>query len=270
MKKSDLIKISVISVLLLIAYIPAFTWMYARWSARDTYYSHGFLVPFIAGFLVWQKRKILAAIPVKTASIGWPVLFTGLAIHGLSTIWNVGFTSGFSLLVTITGIILVLGGKEYLRHLWFPIVFLAFMIPLPETAIANSSFRLKIFAAQVSAFLVRHMGIPVIREGSLIITRHARLMVEDPCSGIRSLIALIALGALMSYFTNLTRTRRLILFASSVPIAVATNVFRIVSLTLIGEIYGEQYTHGLVHDTLGILVFVLAFAGLASVHKILE
>ena len=119
-------------------------------------------------------------------------------------------------------------------------------------------------------FSGEYLGIPAIREGSLIKTRHASLMVEDPCSGIRSLIALIALGALMAYFSNLSRPKRVIIFAASIPIAVATNVVRIASLTLIGEIYGEQYATGMVHDTMGIFVFVLAFLGLSAVANLLE
>jgi exosortase len=166
--------------------------------------------------------------------------------------------------------VLLLGGKEWLRQLMFPILFLAFMVPFPEVVIANLSFRLKIFAAQLSTFLVNSLGVAAIREGSLIRTRHASLMVEDPCSGIRSLIALIALGALMAYFSNLSKTRRAIVFVASIPIAVATNVFRIASLTLIAEIYGEKYATGVVHDTMGILVFVLAFIGLSAVANLLE
>ena len=195
---------------------------------------------------------------------------SGLFINGLCTIWNVGFLSGFSLLLVLPGMVLLFGGREWLRQLMFPIVFLAFMVPLPEVVIANLSFRLKLFAAQLSTFLVNHLGVPAIREGSLIKTRHASIMVEDPCSGIRSLIALIALGALMAYFSDLSKAKRAIIFVASIPIAVVTNVIRIAAMTMIGEIYGQQYATGMVHDTMGILVFVLAFFGLAAVANLLE
>jgi exosortase/archaeosortase family protein len=95
-------------------------------------------------------------------------------------------------------------------------------------------------------------------------------MVEDPCSGIRSLIALIALGALMAYFSNLSKIKKAVLFAVSIPIAVSTNIIRIVSLSLVSEIYGQKFSTGLFHDTMGILVFVFAFVGLVLVAKILE
>jgi exosortase len=144
------------------------------------------------------------------------------------------------------------------------------MVPAPEAAIAGTSFRLKLFAGKISTLIIKGFGVPAIQEGSMIKTPHASMMVEDPCSGIRSLVALIALGALMAYFSNLSKTKRGILFASSIPIAISTNIIRITSLGLIGEIYGEQYTTGIVHDTLGILVFVFAFLMLAGIAKLLE
>ena len=144
------------------------------------------------------------------------------------------------------------------------------MIPLPLALIASLSFKLKIFAAQVSTKLMNGVGVATIREGSLVRTLHATMMVEDPCSGIRSLVALISLGALAAYFSNLSRVRKTILFISSIPIAVGTNIIRITALGLVSEIYGEKYATGIFHDTMGVLVFVFAFLGLMLVQKLLE
>ncbi|MCM8782511.1 MAG: exosortase/archaeosortase family protein, partial [Candidatus Omnitrophica bacterium] len=106
--------------------------------------------------------------------------------------------------------------------------------------------------------------------GSIIRTLHSYLVVEDPCSGIRSLIALIALGALMAYFIKISKIKRAVLFLSSVPIAIATNIIRIVALTLASEMYGSKFAMGWFHDAMGILVFALAFLGLGMVGKLLE
>ena len=104
----------------------------------------------------------------------------------------------------------------------------------------------------------------------MIKTLHSQVMVEDPCSGIRSLISLIALGALMAYFSDLSRKRKIALFISSVPIAVSTNIIRIVALTLASEMYGDKFATGTFHNIMGVLVFIFAFAGLALVAKLLE
>lgn len=270
MKKQDIVKFAVLSVLVAVSYIPTFIWMYNRWSENDTYYSHGFLIPFVCGFIVWLKRESLSKLAVKPSGWGWLLFGTGIVIHAISALWRIYFTSGFSLLLVIPGLILLFLGKKQLKELMFPVSFMVFMIPLPLVAIANISFKLKIFAAKVATVLVRQIGVPAMRDGSIIKTMHSQLVVEDPCSGIRSLIALIALGALMAYFSKISKVKKAILFASSVPIAVFTNVIRIAALTLVSEIYGSKYASGVFHDTMGILVFVFAFIGLSLVSKMLE
>lgn len=270
MKKQDLMKLLSLLGLTIIAYIPTFNWMYARWTARDTYYSHGFLIPFVSIFLIWLKRKELQKIKVSPSSLGWSFFVAGVIIHLLCVRFRVSFLSGFMFIPILIGIVLLSLGKDYLRQLIFPILFLTFMIPLPEVAIANLSFRLKIFAAQISTFIINRLGVLAIREGSVIKTMHSYIMVEDPCSGIRSLVALIALGALMAYFSNISKTKKIILFISSIPIAIATNVIRITALSLVSEMYGSKLALGLFHNIMGVLVFVLAFVGLVLVNKLLE
>ncbi|MEW6074729.1 MAG: exosortase/archaeosortase family protein [Candidatus Omnitrophota bacterium] len=270
LNRIDVLKLSAIGILTIIAYIPTLIWMYDRWTVTDTYYSHGFLVPLISAYIVWAKRKEFKNLDVCASNSGWLFFLIGILIHSLSTLFRISSISGFALLSIIPGIILLTLGKQYLKKLLFPVFFLSFMIPLPQVAIVNISFRLKLLAAQISTFVINNLGVRAVREGSIIRTAHAQLMVEDPCSGIRSLIALIALGALMAYFSNLSKIKKTILFISSIPIAIATNIIRIVALSLASEIYGEKSATGLFHDTMGILVFVFAFLGLLLVNKLLE
>jgi exosortase len=271
MKKEDFIRFITLSVLVIAAYIPSFIWMVERWTVQDTYYSHGFLVPFICLFIIWTKRESFEKLAVHPApKTGWSIFGAAIFIHLVSTLLRVSFTSGFSLIPVIVGLILVFLGKDFLKLLWFPIAFIAFMIPLPMVATANMSFRLKLLAAQIATLIVNGLGVEAVRDGSIIKTAHASVTVEDPCSGIRSLIALIALGALMAYFSHISRPRKAVLFASSVPIAVSTNIVRITALTLASEIYGSQFAMGWFHDTMGVLVFVLAFLMLSVVGKLLE
>lgn len=270
MKRQDLIRLSVMSSLILIAYIPTFIWMVDRWIVKDTYYSHGFLVPFISIFIAWLKKEELFKLKIKPSNSGWLFFIAGITVHAISALLRIYFSSGFSLLLVLVGLVLLFFGKEFLKQLMFPILFLVFMIPLPLVAIANISFKLKMFAAYLSTIIINKLGVPAIREGSIIKTMHSYLVVEDPCSGIRSLIALIALGALMAYFSNISKTKKAILFLSSVPIAISTNIIRIVALSLASEMYGAKFATGLFHTTMGILVFVFAFLGLLLIAKVLE
>jgi len=270
MKKQEYTKFFLALIVVLVIYVPVFIWMVDRWTAPGTYYSHGFLVPFISAFLVWHKRKELIKLKYAPSRSGWWFFLGGICVYLISALWQVYFSAGFALLAIIFGLILLLLGKEFFRPLFFPVAFLGFMVPAPMVAIANMSFRLKIFASQVSVFIVNMMGIKAVRDGSTIHTAHSYLLVEDPCSGIRSLIALIALGTLMAYLSNLSRTRKIILFLSSIPIAIFSNVIRIVVLTLVSETYGAKIATGKFHDSMGIVVFVIAFLSLALVKKVLE
>jgi exosortase len=270
MNRSNLLRFLILAGLVAVAYIPTFDWMIGRWSATDTYYSHGFLVPFVSIGIVWLMRKELFALPVKPSPWGWPILIIGILIFLLSALWRVYFSSGFSLILVITGLVLIFLGARHLKTLWFPITFLLFMVPLPMVVVANVSFRLKIFASQVSTVAVNMLGVPAIREGSVIKTLHSYVLVEDPCSGIRSLIALIALGALMAYFSKMSARRKFVLFLMSIPLAVVTNIIRIVTVTLASEVYGSKFATGAFHDAMGIMVFVLAFVGMLVIANLLE
>jgi exosortase len=270
MKRSYLLRLSILAAITLVIYIPVFIWMFNRWNAAETYYSHGMLIPFISVFLVWRRRKELSRLKFNPTRKGWLFFIPGILIYIISSLCEVYFSAGFSLLLVLAGLILLFLGTKFFKKLLFPLLFLGFMIPLPMVAIANISFRLKILASQAAVLIVNKMGLPAIREGSVIKTAHSYLVVEDPCSGIRSLIALIALGTLMAYLSRLTRIKKLILFSASIPIAISSNVIRIAALSLVSEIYGSKVATGVFHDVMGVMVFVLSFFGLVLVGKALE
>jgi exosortase len=270
MQKNNAIKLMVLGILVTVAYIPSLLWMFERWTVKDTYYSHGLLVPFISVFLVWLKREALAKLKLKPSNAGWLLLLPSIAVYLVSALLRINFSAAFTLVPVLAGLVLLLMGKEYLKQLLFPVLFIVFMIPLPSVAIVNISFQLKIFAAKIATFMVNQVGVPAIREGSVIKTMHAYLVVEDPCSGIRSLIALIALGALMAYLSHTTKIRKAVLFLSAIPIAIGANVARIVALTLASEIYGSKFAMGWFHDTMGFVVFLIAFLALTLLGKVLE
>ncbi len=271
MKKNDCRKLIILAALVAAVYLPTFIWMVGRWLAPDTYYSHGFLVPFISLFIIWRKRQELQAFesePLPRA--GWLFFIAGIAIHAISALWQIYFSSAFSLIFVLVGLVILFFGKYFLDAVLFPILFLIFMIPLPLVAMANLSYRLKVFASELATLIVNRVGILATREGSVIKTMHSYLVVDDLCSGIRSMISLIALGALMAHMSRLGRAKKIALFFASIPIAILSNVIRIVIFTIISEVYGPGACSGFFHDIAGILVFVIAFFGLLVTSKILE
>ena len=171
----------------------------------------------------------------------------------------------------LLGLVLHFFGKRVLNHVFFPIIFLAFMIPLPIVTIANISFKLKIFAAQFATVILNdHLRIPCFQDGSIIRLQHSQVIVDDVCSGLRSLISLTALGSIFAYWIKGGIFKKAIVFLSTIPIAVITNALRIVFLSTVSEIWGAQYATGFIHDLSGFIVFAGAFVLLFSVVKLLE
>lgn len=244
--------------------------MVDRWNAKDSYYSHGFLVPVVSLYVLWLKREKLFSIKPKPLVSGLWLLAAGLLIHMLSAFFRVYFTSAFSSLLVISGIILYFYGKEMFKECLFAIIFLVFMIPLPLVAIVGITFKMKIFAAYWANKIVNAIGIRAVLDGSVIKMRHTHVIVEDVCSGLRSLISLLALGTVIAYLSKLCRWKKAIVFLSAGVMAIVANVVRIVFMALTSEIYGAKFTEGFLHTLSGLLVFVVAFVGLMIVVKELE
>jgi len=259
-----------LALLFILAYLPTFIWMVDRWTEEDSYYNHGFLVPLISIFLIWLNKYKILRIKTQPDNSGWVFFISGILILMVSSLWQIFFIAGFSLILVIAGLVLLFMGKKTLKQIAFPILFLIFMIPLPLITIATISFKLKIFATQIATFIINKVSIPATKEGSIIKTAHSYLIVEDPCSGIRSLIAMVALGALMAYFLKASRVRKIILSLCAVPVAVCSNIIRITVLSLISEICGPRCLTEFLHYTMGIAAFLISFLGLVLIGKILE
>lgn len=264
------LKIGLVALLAGIIYIPTFIWMWGRWFAEESYYSHGILMPIVTIFLIMFKKDELKLMKPKPNKWGLALITLSLAIHLISAWMKVYFTSGFSLILLILGLVLYFLGNAYFGKLVYPILFLVFMVPMPMVFIANLSVKLKLFAAQAATLLVNKIGMPAMRDGSTIRTAHSYMMVEGPCSGIRSMISLLALGGLVAYFMKANTIKKWALLCLAIPISVCANIFRITLLTSVSEIYGEKFAMGWFHDFSGFLLFFVALIGLMAAKKVLE
>lgn len=269
-KPKTLFKFLSCIALLLIAYVPTIMWMADRWFAKESYYGHGLLIPIVSLAIAWQKRGILRKIKPSGAMAGLWIVAACLLIHIICASLKVYFISGFSFVFAIYGLILFLFGKDISRKLVFPVFFLLAMVPLPLVLVGNMTVKLKLFAAQAATFILNHIGFPSVRNGSNIIMPNSYIAVEAPCSGLRSLISLLTLGLLFSYVMKASPVKKGVLFLSSVPIALASNIIRIILLATVNDLYGGKVAMGFFHDFTGFLVFVVAFAGLYGVSRILE
>lgn len=261
-----------IAGLVIVIYAPTFVLLGHKYLAADSYYSHGFLVPVVSVYLIWSKRKrIQSLLPGAQSSLpGLILLIAGLLLHLISTALSIEFGSYLSLPIVCAGLGLYLLGRRIFPVLLFPLAFLIFMLPLPNVIIIAISFKMKMLAAQAASWVVNMMGIPITRDGSTIYLPAGSLVVGDPCSGLKSLISLLALGVVFTQFTNASALKKNILCLMAIPIAVISNIFRIILLILAAHIYGEKAALGFFHDFTGLLVFAFAFIGLVAVVRLLK
>ena len=261
--------IALLAALVATVYGRALATLWLTWMTNPNY-SHGYLIPPVAAFLIWRERRRFAE-SVGRGTV-WGLLLVGLALlaHLMSIRAGVFMTQGYSLVLLVFGVVLYLFGGRATRTVWFGIAYLVFMLPMPPFLMNVVSFQLKVFAARVGSGIAAKMGIPLVRSGMTIHMPAGSLRIADPCSGLRSLIALVALGALFAYLTKGPLWKRIVLFASALPLAVIANVIRIGVLCAVANVWGVDAALGFFHDFSGVLLFLIAFAGLAVVRKLLR
>jgi len=269
MKKFDYITLIILGLLFIIAYVPIWEWMYERFVAVDTYYSHGFLIPPISLFLLWRKRDKLKDALTNIKSGKPYFLILGLFMVLLSALWRFYFLGGLSVMIMIYGAVEYLFGSKMRKLFFFPTLFLFFMVPIPETWIAVINLKLKFMATNFAVRFVETLGIVVVQDGSRVFIADGVMTVGDVCSGLRSLISLLAFGTLFSYMTTLPLWKKYILFLTAFPCAIASNVVRIIALCLVAEKWGIPTATGKFHDYSGLGVFVVAFCIMFALEKIL-
>ena len=265
--------------LLAYTYYPTFLWMVDRWTARDSYFGHGFLIPLVSLYWIFKKRKELAqcfsagACDRSRASgiWGFALVAAGVLIQLFSSVFRIYFISAFSLVVILLGLTWYAFGSRVTKRIWFPIVFLVLMIPLPLLFISDVTLNMKFFVSELSTHMLNAVGIESMRQGSYIHTPHAIVLVGDPCSGLRSFLAFLCLGIVFAYRSQLSLGKKLILVLAGLPLALFSNVIRVFVMGLLAEIYGmELIATKIVHDGGGILTFIIALTCFVLLRQKLE
>ena len=251
---------------------PTFRWMAERFNAHDSFYSHGWLIPFASGWLIWHRRERFRCAPVAPSYRGLALLIPWIVLHVFANRWDLHVVSGFAMVGAVGGLVWTLWGRAVLGALRFPLLFLLFMVPLPGAVLIAISFKMKLWAAALATHLLSSTGLPALQQGSTIQVPGVSVIVDDTCSGLRSLISLIALSTLWAggMPSGTPRWQRLAIVAVSMPIAVVANMVRILTLVLLAAIYGPQVADGFIHYGSGLVVFGLALLALAWVHRLLN
>ena len=255
--------------LLLFLYWDVMQGLVSDWSNNPDY-SHGFLVPLLSGYFVWERWDLLKNEACRPTLFGVAVLGGGLVLLVIGVIGAELYVQRVSLLLVLAGWAVLFGGWGYLWSLMFPIGFLLFMIPLPAIVVNAIAFPLQLFAAKVAAFSLFSLGIPVLREGNLIVLPGTTLEVAEACSGLRSLLSLLALGTVYAYFSQAIPWKRWALVILSIPIAIVANASRVSGTGILAHYYGVEAAEGFYHTFEGWMMFVVAFVLLLACGMILQ
>lgn len=237
----------------------ALLWMVHRWNDTGGDFSHGWAIPFVSLGILWFKRRELAAAPKETSRAGLVVVFLALLMHWLGARAQQTRLSLMGLILLIWGVPFYFYGWEVARRIMFACAYLIFCIPL--NFLDSLTFPLRIFVTIATTAVLNGLGIPAERAGSAIHSLAAggfSFDVADPCSGLRSLLAMTALTAVYAYFTQKTLLKKWILFVSSIPLAIIGNMARITTVALVAEAFGEKLALGIYHDYSGYVVFSIA------------
>lgn len=240
-----------------------------QWS-DDPNFSHGFIVPLFSAFIVWTKRKELAALPVKPSTWGLAVVIGSLMLVVVGSLGAEIFVARVSLILLLAGVILFLLGWKYFKALLFPWVFLFLMVPIPAIIFSQMTLPLQTLAAKLAAAALQLVGIPVFREGNIIALPAMPLEVAEACSGIRSLLSLGTLAIIYGYFTEDRISLRVLLAIAAIPIAVLANGFRIFGTGIMVQYWSPEKALGFFHEFSGWLVFLVSMCLLFITQKVLS
>ena len=233
-------------------------------------YSHGFLVPLFSLFLLWDKRKQIAATPIQPTWAGlWLVVF-GLitlifGVYGVDL-----FTSRISFVFLLAGLTWTFFGSQMLRQVLFPISVLLLAIPFPAIIFNQITFPLQLLASHLASMILPLLRVPVLQEGNVIQLPVMKLEVAEACSGIRSLMSLFTLAVFYGYFLERGTKRRVLLALASIPIAVAANVARIVGTGLCVQYWDPVKALGFFHEFSGWVMFVISLVCLYLIHRFMQ
>ncbi len=254
--------------LVVLLFAPVLRDMFKEY-ARDESMGHGFFVPVVTGYMIWQRRAQLARTALEPHWSGWVLCLLGFTLLMLGTFGAEFALMRCGLLLTVYGVVLATCGFPVFRLLMFPLLLLLFMIRIPQFIYGQITFPLQILASQFAESSLSLLGIPVLREGNVLELASQKLNVVEACSGIRSLLSLGFLSLVYGYFFESKRWIRAVLFLATIPIAIFANGLRVTITGVLSEI-NTEYAEGLFHTMEGWVIFMVSLVALIGLHQALQ
>lgn len=241
--------------LAIIAYAGGVAELITRWSKQEEY-SHGFFIPLITLWLLWERREALRASMGSPSWLGLLLLLLALGMLTLGELTAIFILVQYGFLLSLVGLVFCLGGLPLARVSVLPIAVLIFAVPLPYFVDSQLSWRLQLLSSQIGVGALRAVGTSVYLEGNVIDLGVYRLQVVEACSGLRYLYPLLGIGFLMAYMYKAPLWQRAVLFISTVPVTVLMNSLRIAAVGVLVDRWGIGMAEGFLHYFEGWIIFM--------------
>ncbi|MFP6580023.1 MAG: exosortase/archaeosortase family protein [Myxococcota bacterium] len=249
---------------------PILHYMALHWLSSGSDYTHGVMIVPLALYFGWERRGALRGTPVQPSWWGLVPLVLGSLSLAIGRLGVELMTMRAGVILTLVGLVILIFGRRIFRILAFPLLFLFLMVPLPQALVNQVAFPLQLLAAEMGVAVLHAVGIPALLEGNIIHLANSELFVAQACSGLRSLMALITLGVVFAYFLERGIWRRLLIVASTIPIAIVVNALRVALTAVLAHHYGSSAATGVIHDYQGLIMFGFAFLLLLGETKLLH
>lgn len=243
---------------MLLVYYDGLSYMVKQWGSEE--YSHGYLIPVVALFLLWQRLPLLAGKNIRPAWLAIGVMLLALAGGALGELSALYTVVQYAFLLALYALVLSIFGWRGSWLMWAPLAYLIFMIPLPNFLYFNLSQQLQLISSELGVWVIRLFGITVFLEGNVIDLGSYKLQVVEACSGLRYLFPLMSFGFLIAYLYQGPVWQRWLIFLSTLPITVLMNSFRIGVIGITVEYWGTAAAEGFLHDFEGWAVFMACLA----------
>lgn len=263
-------QVAILAGALLFCYWDVLNALVNQWITNDIY-SYAFLIPVISGYMIWLQRERLSTLPLMSASLlGWLVLSSGLAALLVGWAGQLLLVQELSLLLTLSGLVLVFWGVHAFRLLRAPIGYLLFMIPVWGIVTDPIQMPSRLFSAKIATVILQSLGLNPHQDGIYIELTDVTLEVAPECSGVNYLFAVAALGVPIALFCLRSWVPRVILLASSLAIAMVANGLRIALIGLTANYQLSVDSHGPFHILQGLAVSVVGYVAMFAVLWVLR
>jgi exosortase len=253
---SRLWKPALLGAVMLWTFWPTLVAYADRWW-KDPKYTHGYIVPLFALYLLWERRQLK---PTELRPTWWGVAVLALAaaLNLSGAYFFLNWLNGLAVLVGLTGLVLFLGGRPALRWSWPAIAFLGFMLPLPYRVEVGASVPLQRIATVSSTYVLQTLGFPAVSSGNIIIVNKLNIGVAEACSGLSMLFTFCAISAAVAILMRRPLADRIVVLVSAIPIAIVSNIFRIVLYVVLYDRVGKHWAEDFYHHRAGWIMMLLA------------